>query len=436
MTELDTFTLPSDQDATGRSFGDDEMALLAEVIRSGTLTSTKGTVRARPGDAASPESLGAAPRLRLRLGHGGAPHRGGGHRPRAGRRDRHHADHRHGRPHADPLPGRHPGLRRRRPATCNVTAATHRTRRSPPAPRPSSSPTCSATRATWARSWSSPAAAASRSSRTARRRSWRSDRRPARSGRIGALGCFSLQQGKHITTGEGGLVVTDDDALARRMFLFINKAWGYGDADPGPLLPRPQLPDERAAGGGGAGPARKLPDVRRAAHRQCRPAERQRSPTCRGSRRRAVAPAASTPTGSTACGSTPGSCPAAPWRSAPACGGGASPRRRATSRSRRSSARSSATSAPSAPAAGRSRLARPEAVDYRPRAVPRRLRRPGQHPGAALERAVRAGARRLPRRGDSRRRRPSWPRGGGMSSPVAVRPGRGRRHRRRPTPRR
>jgi dTDP-4-amino-4,6-dideoxygalactose transaminase len=51
-------------------------------------------------------------------------------------------------------------------------------------------------------------------------------------GTLGAVGCFSLQQGKHVTTGEGGLVVTDDDALARRMFLFINKAWGYGDAQP------------------------------------------------------------------------------------------------------------------------------------------------------------------------------------------------------------
>lgn len=51
-------------------------------------------------------------------------------------------------------------------------------------------------------------------------------------GGIGAVGCFSLQQGKHITTGEGGFVTTNDDALARRMFLFINKAWGYGDAQP------------------------------------------------------------------------------------------------------------------------------------------------------------------------------------------------------------
>ena len=48
-------------------------------------------------------------------------------------------------------------------------------------------------------------------------------------GTFGAIGCFSLQQGKHITTGEGGLVISNDDALARRCFLYINKAWGYGD---------------------------------------------------------------------------------------------------------------------------------------------------------------------------------------------------------------
>jgi perosamine synthetase len=51
-------------------------------------------------------------------------------------------------------------------------------------------------------------------------------------GTVGRIGCFSLQQGKHITTGEGGIVVTDDAALARRMFLFVNKAWGYGDSAP------------------------------------------------------------------------------------------------------------------------------------------------------------------------------------------------------------
>lgn len=54
----------------------------------------------------------------------------------------------------------------------------------------------------------------------------------ARVGTIGAIGCFSLQQGKHITCGEGGLVVTDDDDYARRMRLFVDKGWGYGDPQP------------------------------------------------------------------------------------------------------------------------------------------------------------------------------------------------------------
>jgi dTDP-4-amino-4,6-dideoxygalactose transaminase len=51
-------------------------------------------------------------------------------------------------------------------------------------------------------------------------------------GSLGTIGCFSLQQGKHITTGEGGIVTTNDEALARRLFLFINKAFGYGDPQP------------------------------------------------------------------------------------------------------------------------------------------------------------------------------------------------------------
>ena len=51
-------------------------------------------------------------------------------------------------------------------------------------------------------------------------------------GTIGKIGAFSFQQGKQMTTGEGGIVVTNDDELARRMYLFINKAWGYGDPNP------------------------------------------------------------------------------------------------------------------------------------------------------------------------------------------------------------
>lgn len=51
-------------------------------------------------------------------------------------------------------------------------------------------------------------------------------------GTIGKIGAFSFQQGKQMTTGEGGIVVTNDDELARRIYLCINKAWGYGDENP------------------------------------------------------------------------------------------------------------------------------------------------------------------------------------------------------------
>ena len=51
-------------------------------------------------------------------------------------------------------------------------------------------------------------------------------------GTIGAIGAFSLQQGKHIATGEGGITITSDPAHARRMTLFSDKGWGYDDPTP------------------------------------------------------------------------------------------------------------------------------------------------------------------------------------------------------------
>src|SRR5262249_32808212 len=51
-------------------------------------------------------------------------------------------------------------------------------------------------------------------------------------GTLCSIGAFSLQHGKHMTTGEGGMCVTRDPALHRRMVLFSDKAWGYGDPKP------------------------------------------------------------------------------------------------------------------------------------------------------------------------------------------------------------
>jgi len=44
-------------------------------------------------------------------------------------------------------------------------------------------------------------------------------------GTIGDLGCFSLQQSKHMTTGDGGVTITNRDDWRRRMYLFRDKGW-------------------------------------------------------------------------------------------------------------------------------------------------------------------------------------------------------------------
>lgn len=52
-----------------------------------------------------------------------------------------------------------------------------------------------------------------------------------RCGTIGHFGCFSLQASKHITTGDGGLTITNDDALGERARLFADKGWPRYSAD-------------------------------------------------------------------------------------------------------------------------------------------------------------------------------------------------------------
>ena len=51
-------------------------------------------------------------------------------------------------------------------------------------------------------------------------------------GTFGDMACFSLNQAKHISTGDGGIVVTNDDALAHRARLFSDKAWPRDPNDP------------------------------------------------------------------------------------------------------------------------------------------------------------------------------------------------------------
>jgi dTDP-4-amino-4,6-dideoxygalactose transaminase len=48
------------------------------------------------------------------------------------------------------------------------------------------------------------------------------------SGRHGAVGCYSTQTYKHMNSGEGGLIVTDDPDLAARMVLLSGSYMLYG----------------------------------------------------------------------------------------------------------------------------------------------------------------------------------------------------------------
>lgn len=222
-------TLPSDQDASGRTLGEEEMALVAEAIRSGVLTSTKGRM-VKGLETRFAELVGS------RHAHACASGSAAIHTAIAA---------------IDPEPGDEivttpitdmgaltpilyqgaiPVFADVDPRTGNVTAATVEQALS------------DRTRAiVVTHLFGCPAEIGPIMALAQRRgvpviedcaQAFLSTVGGRHVGTIGTVGCFSLQQGKHITTGEGGLVVTDDPDLARRMYLFINKGWGYGDPKP------------------------------------------------------------------------------------------------------------------------------------------------------------------------------------------------------------
>jgi dTDP-4-amino-4,6-dideoxygalactose transaminase len=51
-------------------------------------------------------------------------------------------------------------------------------------------------------------------------------------GTMGDIGCFSLQQSKHITTGDGGITITDNEDYGIRGQLFADKGWARADYGP------------------------------------------------------------------------------------------------------------------------------------------------------------------------------------------------------------
>lgn len=221
--------LPSDQDASGRTLGDEEIQFLQEVINSGTLTSTKGTFTKKL-EKSFAEVLGVKHAYACASGSAAV------HIAIAA---------------IDPNPGDEiittsitdmgaltpilyqgaiPVFADVDPRTCNVTAETI---------GPCIGPKTKAIIVTHlfgnpcnmteimalSEQYNIPVIEDSAQSFLAKH----NDKYVST---FGSVGCFSLQQGKHITTGEGGIVVTNDDYLGRRLFLLINKAFGYGDPKP------------------------------------------------------------------------------------------------------------------------------------------------------------------------------------------------------------
>lgn len=227
--EKSVLTLPSDQDASGRTLGNEEIEYLTEAIRSGTLTSTKGRFsRSLETEAAAAFGL----RRAVACSSGSAAV----HTAIAA---------------VDPEPGDEivtspitdmgaispilyqgaiPVFADVDPESCNVTAASIKAVLS------------ERTRAIIVTHlFGQPcdmeeilAVASARGIPVIEdcAQAFGARRQGKLVGTFGAMACYSFQQGKHMTTGEGGLVASDDEALARRAYLYVNKAWGYGDTNP------------------------------------------------------------------------------------------------------------------------------------------------------------------------------------------------------------
>jgi dTDP-4-amino-4,6-dideoxygalactose transaminase len=222
-------TLPSDQDISGRTFGDEEIAYVTEALRSGTLTTTKGTFGKRL-ESAFAAKLGAAYAYACTSGSAAIHIAVAAVNPNPG--DEIITTSITDMGALTPLlyRGVIPVFAEVDPKTLNVTADTIREKLS------------ERTKAIIVTHLFGNPCEMDAIMELANERgipviedsaqTFLAEYGDKYAGTVGHIGCFSLQQGKHMTTGEGGMVVTNDEALARRMFLYINKAWGYGDPNP------------------------------------------------------------------------------------------------------------------------------------------------------------------------------------------------------------
>ncbi len=221
--------LPSDQDASGRTLGDEEIARVSEAIRSGTLTSTKGRFT-RAFEQRYAALCGAKHAWACASGSAAVHVAVAAIDPEPGDEIVTSAITDMGALAPILYQGAIPVFADVEPRTCNLTAETVRARLSARTKAIMvthlfGNPCEMRDIMVLARERNLPVIEDCAQSFLAR-----SD--GSQVGTIGAIGAFSLQQGKHITVGEGGIVVTGDAALSRRSFLFINKSWGYGDPNP------------------------------------------------------------------------------------------------------------------------------------------------------------------------------------------------------------
>ncbi len=221
--------LPSDQDASGRTFGALELGYLREVLESGTLTSTKGSFTRRLEEALG-ELIGSPNVIACSSGTAAVHAAVAAIDPEPGDEIITTAITDMGALSPILYQGAIPVFADVDPRTGNVTAATIER---------CISPRTKAVIVTHL--FGNPADVRAIVHMAHQRgisviedsaQAYGASVAGAHVGTIADIGCFSLQQGKHVTTGEGGFVVTADDALARRIRLFVNKAWPYGETAP------------------------------------------------------------------------------------------------------------------------------------------------------------------------------------------------------------
>ena len=226
---LDTVEFPSDQDASGRSLGEREIALVSEAIRSGTLTPTKGSF-VKAFERAFAERLGVTHAFACTSGTAAMHCAIAAIDPEPGSEVVTTAITDMGALAPLLFQGAVPVFADVDPRTYNVDAETIRDRLADRTAAIVATPLFgnpAGTRAIRDLATETGVPMIEDCSQA-----YGAQDHGRSVGTFGDIAFFSLQQGKHITTGEGGVIVTDDDTLARRMRLFINKAWDYGGASP------------------------------------------------------------------------------------------------------------------------------------------------------------------------------------------------------------